>query len=170
MTVQPYGVIIMSRIPMDRAFLRYMPSNMGRSLLVADFTINGRKVRVSTVHLESLNNQEIRLLQLQTALPLFTEEHCDDVFFMGDMNFADRCREEQMLPAAGLADTWQLLHGTEPMTTLPDGAGRYDRILFRSNFTPASIELLGTRREEIEDVFVAPSDHYGLHAMFRLQS
>ena len=54
-TVTPYGVLLLSRLPILRLELHDLPSAMHRRLLLADLSVNGLTVRVGTVHLESLS-------------------------------------------------------------------------------------------------------------------
>lgn len=141
-TCVPYGVLLLVSVshpllcsPMFR--LHQMPSNMGRRLLVAEFSVSDHKpdcsaqlvssrglFRVCTAHLESLDNSDIRLSQLEhTIIPELTSTADsfkppspasasssstllgDDgqnrqllaAIFAGDTNFGTDCAEAKLL-------------------------------------------------------------------------
>jgi len=64
-TVQPYGVVLLSKHAFDKLYFVKLPTYMDRSLLVAEYTINSVKFGVATVHLESLGTAPIRKQQLE---------------------------------------------------------------------------------------------------------
>eukprot|EP01087_Luapelamoeba_hula_P022037 TRINITY_DN7815_c0_g1_i2.p1 TRINITY_DN7815_c0_g1~~TRINITY_DN7815_c0_g1_i2.p1 ORF type:complete len:327 (-),score=50.24 TRINITY_DN7815_c0_g1_i2:168-1148(-) len=106
-TVTPYGVLLLSKHPLNRIELCAMPSNMGRRVLVAEanvpLCVRGQKViqriKVATVHLESMDNADMRHEQLATIFPLL--QHTDAAFFMGDFNFGEGPENEVHLLASG---------------------------------------------------------------------
>jgi endonuclease/exonuclease/phosphatase family metal-dependent hydrolase len=83
-------VVILSKHPINLLGLHVMPTNMGRRFLMAELTLRTAagtiKVRVGTVHLESLANAEVRSAQLNIIYPLLDNE-CENSFLMGDFNF-----------------------------------------------------------------------------------
>jgi endonuclease/exonuclease/phosphatase family metal-dependent hydrolase len=177
-TVYPYGVLLLTRIPPRRLRLLDLPSMMGRSLLTAELEINGHRLDVATVHLESLNSAEFRATQLELIQPgLRRAEHA---LVMGDFNFCSSWAEEEQNIEPDFHDLWPLLRGNDPGYTkdplvnhMLQGLDkrlkqvRFDRILFRGRapgWRPRSIELVGNQplSDSRPDVF--PSDHFGLVA------
>ena len=65
---------------------------MGRSLLLCETQINGKPLIISTVHLESLENADIRKMQMEIAFPIV--KTVDDSMMMGDFNFDSSWKEE----------------------------------------------------------------------------
>jgi hypothetical protein len=53
-TLRGYGVVLLSRLPMSRLSMWWLPSNMGRSALIASFTINNEAVLTPRPALHSL--------------------------------------------------------------------------------------------------------------------
>jgi endonuclease/exonuclease/phosphatase family metal-dependent hydrolase len=49
-TLRGYGVVMLSRLPMPRLAMWWLPSNMGRSALIATSTINNETVRPFPAH------------------------------------------------------------------------------------------------------------------------
>ncbi len=49
-TLRGYGVVMLSRLPMTRLAMWWLPSNMGRSALIATSTINNETVRPFPAH------------------------------------------------------------------------------------------------------------------------
>jgi endonuclease/exonuclease/phosphatase family metal-dependent hydrolase len=60
---------------------------MGRSLLIAEPIggINGKSLLVGTAHLESSDNGEVRIKQLQHSIDIL--KNCQNNVMMGDFNF-----------------------------------------------------------------------------------
>jgi endonuclease/exonuclease/phosphatase family metal-dependent hydrolase len=56
-----YGVLILSKYPCKCYEHLFPVSRMGRSIVFCEALINGEPILVSTVHLESLDNTEIRI-------------------------------------------------------------------------------------------------------------
>lgn len=166
-TVNPYGVLMLSRLPVKRFVLHTLPTNMGRKLLVAETMVNGDLFRVSTVHLESLQNPLYRKAQLGLIYPILSKDGCSHCAVMGDFNFCSESCENGNVHKEYL-DMWPTVHGLSEQA-IEEGKTRVDqrldRILVRSpSFKPSSIRKLGT--EPISDAtpHVFPSDHFGLFA------
>ena len=82
---------------------------MSRSLLYIKLKINNQDFFVSTVHLESLNNEIIRKKQMETC---FTEmEEFQNCIFMGDFNF-DNEIEDSRIPN-NFSDIWKSLKSND---------------------------------------------------------
>ena len=187
-----YGVILLisNRLCTKRMLLVDFPhSAMGRRLVMADIQIQTHQlVRIGTVHLESLNNQEQRSEQLQICQNALMKYSPDISILMGDFNFSDRNREnmDQFHILSKWMDVWaSLVHPDEYRYTFDTETNlmirrthghadrsRYDRIIFHSRtIQPKMIDIIGKHQIGIlnhHPVFV--SDHFGLIAIFRLTS
>lgn len=168
-TVHPYGVLMLTRLSTPAFHSYSLPTNMGRKLLVTDTRINNQLFRVSTVHLESLQNPNYRKAQLDLIFPIL-ERHCSHSAIMGDFNFCSESSENaNILPE--YMDSWPFIMGNSA-EAIENGKTRknqrLDRVLIRSSmFKPHSIHKLGTEpiSEALPDVF--PSDHNGLYVCLR---
>eukprot|EP01017_Pseudomicrothorax_dubius_P004637 TRINITY_DN10974_c0_g1_i4.p1 TRINITY_DN10974_c0_g1~~TRINITY_DN10974_c0_g1_i4.p1 ORF type:complete len:153 (-),score=9.70 TRINITY_DN10974_c0_g1_i4:90-548(-) len=145
---------------------------MGRSLLFAVTSINGKQVAVGTTHLESLNSSQRRAEQLKFALSNLAP--FDEAILMGDFNLES---SENIIPDS-YYDLWPSLHDISkaPGYTMPAQQGfaawRPDRIILKKSqgSQPKSIKIIGndpisSYSEEIlrNDWLVkTPSDHYCL--------
>ena len=177
-TIQPYGVLLLSRLPITQLRLHRLPSMMARKLLVTGFELNRQTVEIATVHLESMKAfAPSRKRQLSLIFPALAESQ--HVMLMGDFNFcARRSPEENACIDPDYQDMWIVLHGDDPGYTEDTNINlmrleknqkhkqvRFDRMLVRSStpgWRPASIELLGTEPISANLPNVFPSDHFGL--------
>jgi len=177
-TIQPYGVLLLSRLPLTQLHLHRLPSVMARKLLVAGFELNGQTVEIATVHLESMKAfAPSRKRQLSLIFPALAKSR--HAMLMGDFNFcARRSPEENAHLDPAYQDMWAALRGDDPGYTEDTGINlmrlektqkhkqvRFDRMLVRSStpgWRPASIELLGTGPISADLPNVFPSDHFGL--------
>lgn len=179
-SVDPYGVIILSKLPIRDWEFFPLPGAMGRSLVTARAELNQQSIMFASVHLESKTQSvPIRAQQLARVFPLLgTEQH---VILTGDFNFDSAWNENRQLDPT-YQDVWAALHPSEPgftedtdrntMRLLHTGKQkqvRFDRILLRSEqpgWQAESIELIGT--EPIDDLpsNIFPSDHFGLVGKF----
>lgn len=176
-SVSPYGVLMLARVPVERFTLHRLPSAMGRKLLVAELA--GRdSPAVATVHLESLDQAAVRKEQLDIIFPIL--DAYPHAVLMGDFNHCGTWDENQNLDPRYL-DIWPNLRPGEPgwtedtdintMRLLVDPTPtqvRFDRVIVRSTgglWQPIDIERLGTEpiAADLPDVF--PSDHFGLRAV-----
>ena len=63
--VHPYGVLLLTKLPLRRIALHSLQSKMGRKLLVAELSLSDATMAISTVHLESMEpNTKKRCQQL----------------------------------------------------------------------------------------------------------
>ena len=169
-----YGVVILSKCLL-KFELEFLKSKMGRNFLFGDCEINNRKFRFGTSHLESLhNNSETRRTQIKEISQYYQGTDC---IFTGDFNIqADNTQDAQTLTnVIPLYDVWKSLHpdlpgytydsDTNSMIKYPKQA-RFDRFLFKSvNWTVSQLEIIGTEKVRVGDVFIYPSDHFGLKAI-----
>lgn len=175
-TVWPYGVLLLSRWTPQRLTLHPLPSEMGRGLLVAEWSVNGQQLAVATVHLESLRpSAPVRAVQLERIFPILaTTPHA---VLMGDFNFCSAWAGEQANLDPAYLDVWPALRPGEPGYTVDASVNlihhrryppvRFDRVLLRSTpsgWVPGTIELLGDRPVGPDAPKVFPSDHFGLLA------
>eukprot|EP00026_Physarum_polycephalum_P011828 Phypoly_transcript_12073.p1 GENE.Phypoly_transcript_12073~~Phypoly_transcript_12073.p1 ORF type:complete len:380 (-),score=62.95 Phypoly_transcript_12073:26-1090(-) len=183
-TVIPYGTMILSHYPISSLRIYRLPTNQGRRYLSAEVVLekNGgtsaKKINIGTIHLESCDNQEMRIEQLKTIFPLLNAY--DHAFFMGDFNFPDGSEEETHTDPSKFRDVWKEMNkgykGSEQDLTksATTDRGRYDRLVYSSNiFQGAGACLIGTDpiieiSTKEEEVF--PSDHKGLYVEFSTKS
>lgn len=178
-TIQPYGVLLLSRFPIAKVFLHELPTIMARKLLVIEPRINGQAVSIATVHLESGGRLYAFARKRQLDLIFPTLSKPTHAILMGDMNFCSSWREENVtLDRNSYQDVWAVLRSNEPGYTEDTDINlmrfevsqkpkkvRFDRILVRSSipgWKSKSIELLGTIAISPEQPNVFPSDHFGL--------
>lgn len=184
-TVQPYGVLLLTRATPRRLALERLPSLQGRHLLVADLELNGQTTSVATVHLESQRDSvRLREIQLQRIFPALAA--APHAVLMGDLNFCASWSEENDLLDPAYRDAWGAVHGDAPGYTEDTAINlmrlqqkgkpkqvRFDRVLLRSErpgWRPESIRLLGAAPIAPELPHVFPSDHFGLCASFVWQT
>ena len=181
-TVQPHGVLLLSRFPIRRLFLHELPSALDRKVLVADFILNGQETKTGILHLESRGkNAQLRAKQLSEIFPFL--EDAPHALLMGDFNFDPSLPDESSLIDSRYLDLWSELEPGKPGYTIDTDINimrfqqkgeprkvRFDRILLVTDpegWRPGAIELLGTEPVRLEPQAVFPSDHFGLAA--RLQ-
>ena len=169
-----YGVGILSRVPMQSATYAELPSRMGRTLLCAEFNVEGRAFSFATTHLESQNeNARHRAQQLQAIGELLTKQ--SGGFLCGDFNFsATSTAEDSQL--ANYEDLWSSLRPGEDGFTVDYTVNRmkestrapvrFDRILSfgQHSWRAEAIELFATE-SLADEPKLWPSDHFGLMAL-----
>lgn len=181
-TVTPYGVVLLSKIPLQKLLLYNLPSNMNRQFMVADLRVNGETLKLGTVHLESQKRSaSIRAQQIDLVFPMM--ENAEHSILMGDFNLCSSWSENDRLDNS-YQDLWAVLRNDEPGYTEDTDINlmrleqkgkekqvRFDRILLRSasGWQPKSIEKIGTEPLFPERPNVFPSDHFGLVGKLRWQ-
>jgi len=176
-TVNPYGVLLLSKLPIHRVFFCDLISQMSRKFLCAQLQLNGQRFNLATVHLESKKRfAPIRARQLDDIFPLL--ENADHAVLMGDFNFCSAWEAENRNLDPRYQDIWAVLRGDQPGYTEDTDINlmrlqqkqkhkkvRFDRILLRSTspgWQPKSIERLGLEPISPNCPNVFPSDHFGL--------
>ena len=176
-TVQPHGVLLLSRLPIRRLFLHELPSALDRKVLVADILLNGQVTKAGILHLESMKkNARLRAKQLSEIFPLL--EDAPHAVLMGDFNFDPSWPDENHPIDSRYQDLWSVLEPGKPGYTIDTDINimrfqqkgepkkvRFDRILLATDpegWRPEAIELLGTEPVKLEPQAVFPSDHFGL--------
>eukprot|EP00638_Chattonella_subsalsa_P018192 CAMPEP_0117877244 /NCGR_PEP_ID=MMETSP0950-20121206/14081_1 /TAXON_ID=44440 /ORGANISM="Chattonella subsalsa, Strain CCMP2191" /LENGTH=295 /DNA_ID=CAMNT_0005731207 /DNA_START=26 /DNA_END=913 /DNA_ORIENTATION=+ len=168
-TVEPYGVLMLVKKKYLPTFLFHdMPSYMDRKLLTAKLGTND--VLIGTVHLESLNQHQLREAQLRVAKEAL--RRCENSILCGDFNF---CSYRNFIPQGKLEneslreilpeyiDIWPSLRAEEKGFTFDSERNvmihqfeqmRYDRIVAKLNggLTASSIDLIGTEKLTHENV------------------
>lgn len=178
-TVDPHGVLLMSRVPFHSLVMFELPTSMERSLVIGHVTAGGAPLALGTVHLESKpDNADVRGEQLAVVLPAMREAGPDGIV-CGDMNFDPDAPEAKGRFEKDFVDVWPALRGAAPGLTVDTSRNtmtakakgqekqvRFDRVVLRSverRVKPAAIEVIGTEPIGV-DLF--PSDHFGLQAAF----
>lgn len=172
------GVVILTRAPVSRMRYVSLASQMKRGVLFADVSLPSMRIVVAAVHLESnLKGVSTRSSQLHRTLELLRGQ--PDYLIMGDFNFGDGERENEVIPD-DVVDVWPRLrqgeagctfdvekNGLARANSLPiERNCRYDRVLvFSPRLEPLSVEMTGTKPYRGT---THPSDHYGLVARFRV--
>lgn len=139
-TVIPYGVVILSKHYMSNVTLFDMPTDMGRRLLLCGISLNGDNFIVGTVHLESMNNSEMRINQL-ARIQEITSAH-ENWMLLGDFNFHAQMRENQHIADI---DAWELVHGQGSSAREVTRRGlMIDRVIIKGgNWVPLAIRRIG---------------------------
>lgn len=187
-TVQPYGVLILSKIPLLKFSFHEMPTFMSRYFLCMHLLINNELLQIGTVHLESLNNQKLRKEQLKIINSVLTSKHN---IFCGDFNFCsyrnwdpnDMNLENFVLKeiTPEYEDIWEKTQSKKGYTfdsevnkmLQHDEQMRYDRIMVKSkDWIPKQIKIIGN--EPLSNTFkgtpIYPSDHFGLETILEYKN
>jgi tyrosyl-DNA phosphodiesterase 2 len=176
-TLEPHGVLLLSRLPIHDLTLCHLPSQKDRKFVLGEVETANGSLCAGSVHLESSPPNILRRLQqLNRALPWLSE--ANDALLIGDFNFDPRDRLEQSVIEPGYTDLWSELHGDEPGYTVDSirnrmrfqhkgrhKRARFDRILLRSRmhrWLPESISTIGTHPISPNRADLYPSDHFGL--------
>jgi len=182
-----YGVVLLIDIRLHISHLNiinFPQSFMGRRLVLAEIKLDKDEIlHIGTVHLESLDNKQERLHQLDICQNVFNRSPGTSIL-MGDFNFAAHNQEniDQFKALPGWIDVWVNLMGSqnpgytfdteinamtkENCTTLV--RSRIDRIILQSQtIIPTQIEILGNNSiGNYGRLSLFPSDHFGLTAVF----
>ncbi len=154
-----------------------LPTQFGRRMVSVPVEVGGTRVRIGTVHLESMRpNTALRLAQLDQMMPALEAEA--PAILMGDFNFDPDMREEDRI-APPWTDAWAVAHPDDPGYTRDSTRnlmiGKYqdkethrriDRIVIadpEARLTVTGAELLGTE-PVADDETILPSDHFGVLA------
>ena len=167
-----YGMLMLTRLPINRVTYTPLPTRLARGFLQAEFTINGRRQVVCSVHLESGKlATRVRARQLRHVFRAL--RGAEDALVLGDFNMRD---SENDLIDPAYCDLWRTLRPGEPGFTEDTSINlmrydmkdkhrhvRFDRVLLKgSGWTGNRIELLGTEPISAALPRVFPSDHFGV--------
>lgn len=166
-----YGMLILSRLPLEDVVYSRLPTAAARGLLTAGVEVNGTPLTVGCVHLDS-GKASARLRQRQLAAIFEATAGERDVVLLGDFNMRDH--EDGIDPR--YRDVWPSLRPDDPGytedtsinlmrldSTQKERHVRFDRVLVKSDrWVPTDIELLGTAPISPTLPRVFPSDHFGI--------
>ena len=167
-----YGMLALSRLPINKMSYVRLPTRLSRGYLKAEFTINGRRQTIVSAHLDS--GRAATGLRARQLLRIFRAlRTTDDVIILGDFNMRDT---ENDRIDGGYCDVWPALRPEDSGFTEDTAINlmrldsknkhrqaRFDRVLVKgAAWAAESIELLG--REPISAALprVFPSDHFGV--------
>jgi tyrosyl-DNA phosphodiesterase 2 len=167
-----YGLLILSRIPIDRVSYTRLPTRTARGFLSAELTVNDEPLVITALHLESGRARaQLRARQLRTTFGAL--QHVEQAVVLGDFNMRDD-EDDQLDPT--YCELWPALRpdadGFTEDTTINlmrlDSKNehrqvRFDRILLKGHqWVGVGIELLGTAPISAAHPRVFPSDHFGV--------
>jgi tyrosyl-DNA phosphodiesterase 2 len=167
-----YGMLMLSRLPIDRATYTRLPTRLARGFLAAEFTIGGSTVVVCGVHLES-GKASVGLRDRQLGRVLRALSGTDNAVVLGDFNMRDG-EDDRIGPP--YVDVWPALRSDDDGFTEDTSINlmrldsknkyrqvRFDRVLLKSHeWTAKAIDLLGTEPISDKHPRVFPSDHFGV--------
>lgn len=167
-----YGMLMLSRIPINRVTYTRLPTRLSRGYLMADFTINGAAMAIASVHLDSgKSSSRLRARQLRRIFHALRT--AENAVVLGDFNMRDA--ENGEIDSA-YCDLWPALRPHDDGFTEDTSINlmrydmknkhrhvRFDRVLLKSaGWAGVGIELLGTAPISSELPRVFPSDHFGV--------
>lgn len=172
-----YGMLLLSRIPVDSVTYTRLPTRLSRGYLTARLTLNGEPLTVVDIHLES-GKASAALRARQLGQIYRSQRDVPDVVLLGDFNMRD---SEDAVIGPDHRDAWPVLRPQEPGYTEDTTINhmrfdmkdkhrhvRFDRVLTKGDtWTPESIELLGREPVSAELPRVFPSDHFGVRCVLR---
>ncbi|MEW5812454.1 MAG: endonuclease/exonuclease/phosphatase family protein [Actinomycetota bacterium] len=167
-----YGMLLLSRLPVQTCSYTRLPTRLGRGYLTARFTINERDLMIACVHLESGKAaRQLRARQLARLFRAFAGDA--DVVLLGDFNLRD-AENDALDPT--YRDVWPCLRAGEPGFTEDTSINlmrydmknkhrhvRFDRVLLKGQaWHPEEIRLLGLEPIAPSLPRIFPSDHFGV--------
>jgi tyrosyl-DNA phosphodiesterase 2 len=167
-----YGMLMLSRLPINRATYTRLPTRLARGFLTAEFTINGSTLAICGIHLES-GKASAGLRARQFGRVLRALSGADNAVVLGDFNMRDTENERIGPP---YVDVWPALRPDDDGFTEDTSINlmrldsknkhrqvRFDRVLLKGpEWTAKSIDLLGTEPISSAHPRVFPSDHFGV--------
>ncbi|CAN5163696.1 hypothetical protein BH09ACT8_BH09ACT8_09550 [soil metagenome] len=172
-----YGMLLLSRFPIDRITYTRLPTRLSRGYLTAQLTVDGNPLTVVSLHLES-GKASADLRERQLGQVFYSQRSSADVIVMGDFNMRD---SENGIIDPDYRDVWPMLRPDEPGFTEDTSINlmrydmknknrhvRFDRVLTKGDaWVPESIELLGREPISASLPRVFPSDHFGVRCTFK---
>jgi tyrosyl-DNA phosphodiesterase 2 len=174
-----YGMLMLSRIPINRVTYTRLPTRLARGFLCAELTVNDHPLVVTALHLES-GKAASRLRARQLGKVFGTLNRTDSAVVLGDFNMRD---DENDRINAAYTDLWPALRPHDDGFTEDTSINlmrldsknkhrqvRFDRVLLKDNrWTALGIELLGTEPISTAQPRVFPSDHFGVQSRLRVR-
>ncbi|TFV57408.1 endonuclease [Mycobacterium sp. PS03-16] len=172
-----YGMLLLSRLPVQRAAYLRLPTRANRGVLRADFLTDGGRTAVCSVHLDSgKRSRWIRGWQLRALFRSLRD--AENAVVMGDFNMRD---DENGRIGGPYRDVWPYLRPDEDGYTEDTSINlmrydmkhkhrqvRFDRVLLKGRaWVAEDIELMGTEPISKTDPRIFPSDHFGVRCRFR---
>lgn len=155
-----YGVVIMTKLKSIGQVKVELTTQMNRNFL---YVVLPGAILVGTVHLESLNNEQLRRIQLREILPHM--QKFTTSILIGDFNM----KANEVMPEHTnftlFKDCLTYDSSTNPMVKGTYSAQPLDRILYR-NCQLISVQMVGTAPFDSEGTYI--SDHYGLMAIIQV--
>lgn len=112
-----YGILILSKYPCKFYEHIFPGSRMGRSIVFCEALINGQPTLVSTVHLESMDNTQVRIDQMKVSFPILSL--FPNSFIMGDFNFHSTWKEQKVINEHNFDDVLLTLNQGKESFTMP---------------------------------------------------
>lgn len=170
-----YGMLMLSRLPITRASYTRLPTRQQRGFLRAQFSVNGGRLDVCCIHLDS-GKASSRLRGWQLRRIFTALKTSEDAAVLGDFNMRD-AENGRIKPP--YCDVWPALRPDEDGFTEDTSINlmrydmkdkhrhvRFDRVLLTgSQWTATNIELLGTEPIAADLPRVFPSDHFGVECL-----
>ncbi|KAG8902468.1 hypothetical protein FRC00_006682 [Tulasnella sp. 408] len=167
-----------SKLMLDSVFRTELPSRYERDALcvnIAAPTAPGAVLRLINVHLDSLDAQFRRTLQMHVLAGLLREPGCSGGIIAGDFN-AIHPDDHALVDKNELVDAWVALHGS---TAAPGGGDTWGvGVELEDGLKPGRLDkvvMLGVRPDEIEvlqpgliDARTPLSDHCGLRCIITI--
>ena len=165
-----------SNMVLDSVFRTQLPSRYERDALCVNIAAPaGQVLRLLNVHLDSLDSQFRRALQMEVLAGLLREPGCSGGIIAGDFN-AILPEDHALVDKHELVDAWVALHGS---TTGPDGGATWGvGVELEDGLKPGRLDkvvMLGLQPNEIEvlqpgliDAYTPLSDHCGLRCTFTI--
>lgn len=174
-----YGMLVLSRLPLERVTYTRLPTRLARGFLSAELIVNGRALAIVAVHLES-GKASARLRARQLGRVYGALRRSENAIVLGDFNMRD---VENGIIADAYRDLWPALrpgdHGYTEDTSINlmryDSKNkhrhvRFDRVLLKGDaWSATDIDLLGTEPIAAALPRVFPSDHFGVRCRFERQ-
>lgn len=167
-----YGLLILSRLPLAHVDYTRLPTRLTRGYLRAELELNGRRLTVCGVHLDSSKAAApLRARQLRRIFGALGD--VDDAIVLGDFNMRDG-ENDRIDPS--YVDVWPAVRPGEPGFTEDTSINlmrydmkdkhrhvRFDRVLVKGEaWRPEDVSLLGTEPVTPDLPRVFPSDHFGV--------
>jgi poly(A) polymerase len=181
--VKPYGNLIVSRWAFN--LVEYQFSGHKR-VLVGDWNLNDRSVRLANVHLTSSRGENAlqkRTQQLATVIG-YLQQQAGDRLIVGDFNTRDN-EQDEIINYGNFIDLWKKLYpdrvgytfdptanSLAMLMSLEGKPARFDRILWcpeiESHYQPQSMDIFGSKPMISNDLQLYPSDHFGVCGVFKI--
>ena len=175
-----YGMLMLSRLPIDNVTYSRLPTNLARGFMTAELGTGGMPLTVVAVHLES-GKAAAGLRARQLARVTSTLRRVENAVVLGDFNMRDAENDRIGEP---YRDLWPALRPHDDGFTEDTSINlmrldsknkqrhvRFDRVLVKGGgWTADDIELLGTEPISTTLPRVFPSDHFGVLCRLKAQA